>query len=72
MKTNPMHIKQIEFVGNTMIIHGISKRVTLSLEKLSIKLCKANSNERNTYQISPSGLGVHWPLINEDLSFTNL
>lgn len=55
-----------------MIIHGISKRVTLSLEKLSSKLCKANSNERNTYLISPSGLGVHWPLIDEDLSFTNL
>jgi hypothetical protein len=28
--------------------------------------------ERNTYEISPSGFGVHWPLIDEDLSFPNL
>jgi Protein of unknown function (DUF2442) len=32
----------------------------------------ATSIERNTYKISPSGSGVHWPLIDEDLSFPNL
>jgi hypothetical protein len=72
MKTNPMLIQQIEFIGDSIIIHGQSNQVILSLEKLSRKLWKASSIERTTYQISPSGLGVHWPLIDEDLTFSNL
>jgi len=44
------------------------KKYVYSLSKLSKKLAKANRVEREFYQLSPSGYGIHWPLIDEDLS----
>jgi hypothetical protein len=38
------------------------------LDKLSPKLFKANKMERELYKISPSGYGIHWPLIDENIS----
>lgn len=32
------------------------------------KLKNASEGEKAHYEISPSGYGVHWPLIDEDLS----
>jgi hypothetical protein len=72
MKTNSELIQQIEFQGDALIIHGRSNHVKIMLEEISTKLLNANSTERTTFQISPSGIGVHWPLIDEDLSFPNL
>jgi hypothetical protein len=72
MKTNPKLIQQIEFQGDVMIIHRRSNFIKISLNEISSKLLNASSIERATFQISPSGVGVHWPLIDEDLSFPNL
>ncbi len=49
-----------------LIIDG--KEVKAALDKVSLKLKKANNIERMLYKISPSGYGIHWPLIDEDLS----
>jgi hypothetical protein len=32
----------------------------------------ATEAERNFYKISPSGYGIHWPAIDEDLSIKGL
>jgi hypothetical protein len=32
------------------------------------KLLNATDIERALYKVSPSGYGVHWPLIDEDIS----
>ena len=42
------------------------------LADVSDRLVKANDNEKNDYQISPSGYGIHWRLIDEDLSINEL
>ena len=34
----------------------------------SPKLAKANQIEREYVEVSPSGYGLHWPLIDEDLA----
>ena len=34
----------------------------------SRRLATANSLERNTFELAPSGYGIHWPLIDEDLT----
>ena len=49
-----------------MQING--KKVTASLDKLSKKLKEASDLQRTFYKVSPSGYGIHWPLIDEDLS----
>ncbi|MFM1841469.1 MAG: hypothetical protein RLZZ490_200, partial [Cyanobacteriota bacterium] len=36
------------------------------------RLYTATDAERNLYKISPSGYGIHWPAIDEDLSVKGL
>jgi hypothetical protein len=38
----------------------------------SPKLTAANQIEREYLEVSPSGYGLHWPLIDEDLAITPL
>jgi len=49
-----------------LLIDG--KLIAIPLDKISNKLKTANELQRNFYKISPSGYGIHWPLIDEDLS----
>ncbi|MCU0645061.1 MAG: DUF2442 domain-containing protein [bacterium] len=42
------------------------------LEKISKKLAKASRLELERFKISPSGYGIQWPLIDEDLSIHGL
>ena len=72
MKSNQKHIREIRFEGDMIIIQGERKSIKTSIADISQKLMHATSIERNTYKISPSGSSVHWPLIDEDLSFPNL
>ncbi len=65
-------INKIEFVNNYMIINIDGNELKISLEKLSIKLRNATKIERTIYKISPTGYGIHWPLIDEDLSIEGI
>jgi len=49
-----------------LIIDG--RIIKVPLDIVSKKLLSANELERKLYKISPSGYGIHWPLIDEDLS----
>jgi len=49
-----------------LIIDG--RLIKVPLDIVSKKLLSANELERKLYKISPSGYGIHWPLIDEDLS----
>jgi hypothetical protein len=42
------------------------------LEKISKCLANANNGQRETFNASPSGHGIHWPLIDKDLSIDGL
>jgi hypothetical protein len=42
------------------------------LDEVSPKLASASKLQRETFEISPSGYGIHWPLIDEDLSINGL
>lgn len=72
MKSNQKHIQDIRFEGDTIIIQGKINQVKYALADLSDKLLQATQKQRETFQISPTGLGVHWLLLDEDLSFPNL
>jgi len=53
-----------------LTVDGIAYQFNLS--EFSEKLANANEIERNTFEISPSGYGIHWPLIDEDVSIDGL
>jgi len=60
------------FEGDVMIltIDGHEKRFQVS--EVSPVLQKASQQEKSTFEISPSGYGIHWPLLDEDLSIDGL
>lgn len=65
-------IKDIYFSGDyvVLIIDGDEKKYRL--KDFSSLLEHASENERNTYEISPSGYGINWPLIDEDIAIDGL
>ena len=71
MKSNHK-LEDIRFENTFMIItiDGITYKIDLNV--VSTKLKNADDIQRNLYKISPSGYGIHWPLIDEDLSVEGL
>ena len=65
-------IKKISFRNGRMKIVVDQKEHLIVLKKASKKLSSASKQELETYKISPSGYGIHWPLIDEDLSIEGL
>ena len=61
-------IEKISFEQNSINLYIDGKEIKILFDNVSQKLKKANDLERNFYKISPSGYGIHWPLIDEDLS----
>jgi hypothetical protein len=48
------------------------QRYRIKWANCSSKLADANQTEREYIEVSPSGYGLHWPLIDEDLAVTPL
>lgn len=65
-------IEKVCFKGERLILKVDGKEYVFLLSKISRKLARASHVEREKYQISPSGYGIHWPLIDEDLSIDGL
>jgi Protein of unknown function (DUF2442) len=61
-------IQEITFDSNNMSLKVDGKLVVIPLVNVSSRLQSANDVQRNFFIISPSGYGIHWPLIDEDLS----
>ncbi len=53
-----------------LIIDGQQKRFNVS--ELSTVPAEASERERTTFEISPAGYGIHWPLLGEDISIASL
>ena len=65
-------IESVDFKGNIIILKVDGKTYQFELVKYSSKLLNASEEQRNNYEISPSGYGIHWPMIDEDLSIDGL
>lgn len=65
-------IDAVKFENDIMVLQIDGKEVKVSLDKVSKKLLKANQLQRTEYKVSPSGYGIHWPMIDEDLAIEAL
>jgi hypothetical protein len=63
---------KISFSGDQMTLEVDSRRVTVDLHKVSPRLVAASAQQRMHYEVSPSGYGIHWPELDEDLSIDAL
>lgn len=69
----PAHyIKELFFAHGCINLTVDDHRISILLENVSPKLLAADDLQRSVYKISPSGYGIHWPLIDEDLSVVAL
>jgi uncharacterized protein DUF2442 len=67
-KTQPILAKAIEATPDALVLILEGKSVSIPWEKCSERLARASVAERGRAILSPSGYGIHWPLIDEDLA----
>jgi len=65
-------IKNLHFSGEYMILTIDGDEKKFRIKEISPTLERASQDERNVFEISPSGYGIHWPLIDEDISIDGL
>ena len=61
-------VSDLRFEGGEMILTIDGHVTRYKIRDISPVLLNATRRERNTYRVSPSGYGVHWLLVDEDLS----
>lgn len=67
------HVIENATVDNDELILTIDGRICkFAFSKISSRLSTAARVERERFEISPSGYGIHWPLVDEDLSIDGL
>ena len=72
MMTKYHNIQKVVFKSDHLFLKVDGKEYIFQLSDISKKLANASDIEREKYEISPSGYGLHWPLLDEDLSIDGL
>jgi hypothetical protein len=71
-KTEPITATAIETTHDALILVLADRRVQIPWEHCSKRLACATELQRSTAELSPGGYGIHWPLLDEDLSVPGL
>ena len=66
------NVSNIDFNGELMILSVDEKTYQIPIAQASKRLAQATDIERKMYHISPSGYGIHWSAIDEDLTTKGL
>jgi hypothetical protein len=66
------NITEIRFENEFFIIKIDGKLLKFKVSEVSQRLSEASDEEKNEFSISPSGYGIHWPKIDEDISIGGL
>ena len=70
--TEPITATAIETTREGLNLLVGKRTVHIPWEKCSPRLASATEQERLSAELSPGGYGIHWPLIDEDLSVNGL
>lgn len=65
-------IRNVTFDGDTLVLTIDGQKRRFQLNEISSILLTASGHDRNVYDISPSGYGIHWPILDEDISIDGL
>jgi hypothetical protein len=66
------NIIEVRFENGFIIINVDGQIIKLNISEISSRLANASEEDRKEYSISPSGYGIHWPKIDEDISINGL
>ena len=70
--TEPVTATSIETSRDGLSIMIGERVIQIPWKKCSKRLASATEKERLNAELSPGGYGIHWPLIDEDLSVNSL
>lgn len=65
-------ISSVKIEGEDLIIYTGQQSYKFKIVDVSKRLSQASEIEKSNFQISPSGYGIHWPQIDEDISLNGL
>ena len=65
-------VTRVSFAGARMLLSVDGRDFEVDIAQHSKELAGASAAERENLVVSPSGYGIHWPLIDEDLSIDGL
>jgi hypothetical protein len=66
------NIRNLVITDKIMYLEVDGKKYKMDITKQSERLANATREQRERFEISPSGYGIHWPDIDEDLSIDGL
>jgi Protein of unknown function (DUF2442) len=70
--TEPITATAVEATPEALVLVLGDRRVRIPWERCSRALASATALERSTAELSPGGYGIHWPLLDQDLSINGL
>ena len=66
------NVQSVDADENYLYLIVDDKSYRIRWENCSSKLLKASLAQRRRFDVAPSGYGIHWPEIDEDLAITPL
>ncbi len=72
IKSDPIFATKIEAQDEGLLVEVNEDRYLFRWEDCSEKLANATYIQRMAIDVAPSGYGIHWPLLDEDLSVGGL
>jgi len=65
-------VQSITFSGTTMFLRVDGKQYEIDVAAQSERLANATQRQREDFEVSPTGYGIHWADVDEDLSIDGL
>jgi hypothetical protein len=66
------NIESATLSGTTMLLRVDGREYRIDITKQSARLARATQQQRENFEVSASGYGIHWPEVDEDLSIDGL
>ena len=65
-------IRNIRFEKRYLLLRVDGREYRIDLRQHSKKLASADDKTKMNFEVSPSGYGIHWPELDEDLSIDGM
>ncbi len=65
-------VENIRMSGATLTLTVDGRQYRVDIAEQSERLARATQQQRENFKVSPSGYGIHWPDVDEDLSIDGL
>jgi len=65
-------IRNIRFEKRYLLLRVDGREYRIDLRQHSKKLASADDRTKMNFEVSPSGYGIHWPELDEDLSIDGM